>query len=71
MEKRLRDVTELIYNSPEYAILQVKQGTTPLDLIKLGFRGNETTMCVSKDPETVLVSVFSDGAAPLVISRGS
>ena len=71
MEKRLRDVTELIYNSPEYAVLQVKQGTTLLDLIKLGFRGNETTMRVSKDPETVLVSVFSDGAAPLVISRGS
>ena len=71
MEKRLRDLTELVYNSPEYAILQVKQDAEPLDLIKLGFRGNETLMRVSKDPETVLVNVFSDDAPPLRIARGS
>ena len=71
MEKRLRDLTELVYNSPEYAILQVKRDTEPLDLIKLGFRGNETLMRVSKGPETVLVNVFSDDAPPLRIARGS
>ena len=71
MERRLRDVTELIYNSPEYAILQVKQNTEPLDLIKLGFRGNETLMRVSKDPETVLVHIFSNNDPPLVVSRGA
>ena len=71
MEKRLRDITEVVYNSPEHAILQVKRDATPLDLIKLGFRGNEMLMRVDKDRETVLVHIFSSDSPPLAISRGA
>lgn len=71
MEKRLCDLVQLVENNHSCAILEVKPDTKPFDLIRLGgFNGDETMFRVSKDPDTISVTIFREGEKPFSMSYG-
>lgn len=72
MEKRLCDLCELVENNKYGAVLAVKEDTQPFDLIRLGgFDGDERMFRMSKDPDTVSITVFRDGRPPYTMSYGA
>lgn len=71
MEKRLCDLVQLVENNHACAILEVKPDTKPFDLIRLGgFNGDETMFRVSKDPDSISVTIFREGEKPFSMSYG-
>lgn len=72
MSKRLCDMVQLESNTKDCAVFTVKPETSPLDLIKLGgFEGHECMFRISKDPNTVCITVFRDGDEPYHMNYGS
>lgn len=72
MNKRLCDLVQLESNTKDCAVFTVKPETSPLDLVKLGgFEGHECMFRMSKDPNTVCITVFRDGDEPYHMNYGS
>lgn len=72
MNKRLCDLVQLESNTKDCAVFTVKPETSPMDLVKLGgFEGHECMFRMSKDPNTVCITVFRDGDEPYHMNYGS
>lgn len=72
MSKRLCDMVQLESNTKDCAVFTVKPETSPMDLVKLGgFEGHECMFRMSKDPNTVCITVFRDGDEPYHMNYGS
>ena len=72
MGRRLSSMVELIENNRDCAVFAVKEGTSSLDLVKLGgFEGHECMFRMSKDPNTTCITVFRDGDEPYHMTYGS
>ena len=70
--KRLCDLVNLEENSRSCVLLTLKEGTSPLDLVRLGgFEGHECMFRMSKDPRTTCITVFRDGDEPYHIEYGA
>lgn len=71
-KKRLCDLVNLEENSRDCVVLTLKEGISPLDLVRLGgFEGHECMFRMSKDPRTTCITVFRDGETPYHMNYGS
>lgn len=72
MRKRLCDLVTVDENNLDCVVLSVKFDTKPIDLINLGgFDGRETMFRVSKDPDSISVTVFKEDEKPFSFDIGS
>lgn len=71
MTKRLCDLVSLIHNDSACVVLEVKESTQPLDLIKLGFNGDETMFRMTKSKDNTSITIFREGEKPFSMNMGS
>lgn len=71
MSKQLRDLVSVAENNRDFALFSVKEGVKPFDLIRLGFSGDESFFRVSKDPQTVGLTIFHAYERPQTMNIGS